>query len=92
MWLSVGMKENTEQSLRIVFPLRLLHRPLKFQKRGALHKKYRKRTQPCVCHRIVRVFSGSPIGESFESCTQLLDHIAKGQGIYSKGGAHKHIS
>ena len=37
-------------------------------------------------------FAGAPIGEGFESGSQLLDDIAKGQGIYSKGGAHILVS
>ena len=31
-----------------------------------------------LSHRIVGIFSGSSIAESFESSVQLLDHIAKG--------------
>ena len=58
----------------------------------ALHKKYRKRTQCGISHRVARIFSSSPIGEGFESAAQLFNYLTKGQGIFSKGGTHILVS
>jgi len=77
--------ENIEQGLCITLPLRLLHRPLKIQKRGALHKKHRKSTQSCIHHRIGRVFNGSPVRECFESRRNCLIVSLKVKAFFSKG-------
>ena len=73
--------ERAKQRLDIALPLRLLHRALKVQKRRALHKKHRKRTQTGIRHRIFTVLSGPLIGKVFKSDAQLLDDITKVQAV-----------
>src|ERR687896_2575150 len=79
---------HPEQRLGIVFPLRVLQRPLMLQKRRTLHEKHRERTQRRINQRVMGILPPPSVGKCFKGRAQLLRNSAKGQYIGTKGNAH----
>src|ERR671914_1786496 len=79
---------HPEQRLGIVFPLRVLYRPLMLQKRRTLPEKHRERTQPRIHQRVVGILPSPSVGKCFKDRAQLLRNSAEGQYIGTKGNAH----
>lgn len=73
-----------EQGLRVVFPLRLLHRALVVQERRTLHEEYRECAQGRIDHRVLDIFPAPSVGQCFEGRPQLSGHVAEGYGIRAK--------
>ncbi len=76
---------HPEQRLGIVFPLRVLQRPLMLQKRRTLHEKHRERTQPRIHQLVMGILPSPSVGKCFKGRAQLLRNFAKGHTLEPKG-------